>query len=722
MLDTLRQCGEPGCESRFPAARVNQRHCPTHRAHSYRAHVHEKKRTELHEVDFIGVDGEGVGNGRNHKYVLLGAGDDYRVWPDGATDIREIFEFLYAAYEKHPHAVFCGFFLGYDFNMWLKLLPRERAAMLLTDKGRAVRRRKSGYRNAPHPVEYGGWQFDMLGYKRFKLRPKRCKCKTVSCPCAKAPWMYINDTGPFFQSSFLSVIDPASWGDDPVVSPEEFAKLEAGKKRRDRAKLDQDMIDYNALENRVLARVMDRLNRGLVRADVRLKRTQWFGPGQAAQSWLKRVDGLERVMDHLRGMPTALRDSIIATYYGGWFEIPCHGRVTGRAWEYDLNSAYPWVAANLPCVCDQGKWRKGKGLPRRNDRLRLCRVRVSGSDLHLGPLPYRRSDGRVCRPRHTEGWYWQHEIDAATRAGLIDECDYLEWWEYAPCGHPPPLAMLAELYTERLRAGKDTPFGKALKLIYNSIYGKFAQSLGEPVYGNPLYASLITAGCRTRILDAIATHPRGSEAVAMVATDGVYFLWPHPSLTISTALGDWSCETKDNLTLFKPGIYWDDVTRDRLREGLPVKFKARGISAQAFSHSIDDVDRAYDEWGESGLRDVKWPVVEFKAGFTQTSIMQALQWSVNRPWLFQKYAGAVESGRTLTQNPEPSVKRNPLSLWWDSDRGVYRTEPWDHRGYPPSAPYEKRFGFDDEMTMWDGFSTPDGPALKGVRDALHIGQ
>jgi hypothetical protein len=99
-----------------------------------------------------------------------------------------------------------------------------------------------------------------------------------------------------------------------------------------------------------------------------------------------------------------------------------------------------------------------------------------------------------------------------------------------PCDHEPPLRHLEGLYQPRFGIGKDTPEGKAFKLVYNSVYGKFAQSVGEPVYGNPAYASLITRGCRTRILDAIATHPRRSAAVAMMATGGVYFLTPHPQI------------------------------------------------------------------------------------------------------------------------------------------------------------------------------------------------
>src|SRR5690606_895113 len=106
--------------------------------------------------------------------------------------------------------------------------------------------------------------------------------------------------------------------------------------------------------------------------------------------------------------------------------------------------------------------------------------------------------------------------------------------------------------------GKNSSHGKAYKLIYNSAYGKMAQSIGNPKYSNPIYASLITTGCRTMITHAIATHPKKTKDLLMVATDGVYFRSPHPSLEIDKSrLGAWDESIKRNLTLFMPGIYWD---------------------------------------------------------------------------------------------------------------------------------------------------------------------
>lgn len=660
-------------------------------------------RVKRHELTFTGIDGEGTGKGRDHRYVLLGIGDQARTWPEGVHDITEIFAFLYGQYEQNPEAVYCGFFLGYDFNMWLRLLPRERAAMLLTPEGRAKRKRRTGYDHLPPwPVQYHGWEFDMLAYKRFKLRPRGAK-----------GWLYVNDTGPFFQTSLLNVINPAKWP-DPVVSDSEYETLQRGKQRRSDAVLDDEMVRYNALENEVLARALRRLNTGFTAAGVHLDKRQWFGPGQSAQKWIALGGKLDTATEAVRGYPRALHDALTASYYGGWFELAAHGIIPGDTHEYDINNAYVAVIASLPCSC--GGWRHGVGAPGRTVALRLVHASVRGSDPVLGPLPYRGRDGRVLRPLETSGWYWEHEVRAARAAGLVQEVTYREYWEYAGCGHDPPLRGLAGLYDERLRVGKDSPQGKAYKLLYVSVYGKLAQSVGNPRYGNALYASLITSGCRTRILRAIASHPRKSADVVMVATDAVYFRTPHDGLPVSVRLGDWSASAHADMCLFKPGVYWDDATRQRIARGESVAFKARGISAAAFASAVGRVDGLFGAWTPEGSRE--WPEVTFTSGFAQTSVIQALAWSASDPRRYKRLAGKVEESKTLTQSSDPEIKRDPGSLYRDA--GVWRTRPWRGRGWPESVAYDRAFGWTESAEFAD-YMSPDGPVLMQFRDVLMDG-
>jgi hypothetical protein len=260
---------------------------------------------------------------------------------------------------------------------------------------------------------------------------------------------------------------------------------------------------------------------------------------------------------------------------------------------------------------------------------------------------------------------------------------------------------LAGLYLKRLEVGKDTPLGKTSKLVYNSVYGKFAQSLGEPVFGCPVYASRITAGCRIQVLDAIATHPRGKADVSMVATDAVYFLTPHPGLTIGVGLGEWDHKKRSNLTLFKPGVYWDDAARRDIADGKSPYFKARGFKASDFVRSLTRIDETFRNWealDSKRLHDFQdWPSVNFRPSFSMTTALQALR---QGEW---GRAGRVTDGTVLTQNADPSSKREGLYRETYDGRTIYRSNPHfgmrqTDRGsleWVPSTPYSKRFGMED---------------------------
>jgi hypothetical protein len=633
-----------------------------------------------HLTQFISIDGEGTGRGQDHRYQLLGCGDQYITDKTGLT-FPVIAEFLWDMYRANRNAAFVGFFLGYDFTQWFKTLPQGRAEMLLTDRGRAVRARTRYPRLGPFPVRYADWEFDILGMKRFRLRPE-----------GEKGWMSICDTGPFFQQSFMKVIDPSQWA-DPVCSEEEYATIQEGKARRDSAVLDDAMVGYNLLEIAIHQRVMERLSQGFNAAGIRLRKNQWFGPGQAAQVWMSGVD-----LPESNQLPETIPQTAIEagrlTYYGGWFEIFAHGHIPGLSWEYDINSAYPHVASMLPCLL-HGIWSNGHGTPGdlAAGNIRIVRATVRGTSPVLGAMLHRTPDGTIRRPGATRGWYWQAELDAAVRAGAVDSIEYEDWIEYEPCDCPPPLAELSDLYRQRLAVGKNTPAGKAYKLIYNSVYGKLAQSVGDPKYANAIYASLTTSGCREMILDAIATHPRGSADLLMVATDGVYFRSPHPGLILSAGIGEWEETRHENLTLFKPGVYWDDDARRRIAEGNGASFKARGINAGQFAKQLSAIDAHFDAWpvrypaerDPDGSREGWYPKVTFASGFAMVTCQQALQ---RGKW----YLAGTVTDAELVQDSDPVSKRHSGSY----RDGIYRSRPYADGGPAfESVPYDKRFGQPD---------------------------
>lgn len=667
---------------------------------------------------FVGVDGEGVTHADGtHDYVLLSVGTESLHSSGAPLTFEEIAAFLWEQHLADPEAIMVGFYLTYDFTMWLKGLPEHRARMLLTVDGVSRRRRYKGKNPVPFPVYCGDWEFDLHAGKRFKLRPLG----------SKEPWAYVCDVGPFFQSSFLAAIDPANWP-EPIVSAEEFALIRDGKLNRTSAQFDASMVRYNVLENDVLARVMMKLDSGFTDMRVRLGRTQWYGPGQAAQAWLNLIDA-PTASDIAACTPVEVLEAAQASYYGGWFEIFHHGLLPGVTYEYDINSAYPAVIAKLPCLL-HGEWRKdGEG------DITLVRARVSqiaGNGSRIGTMPHRTHEGAILRPRNTMGWYWKHELEAAKRANSIDGVIIYGQWAYLPrCGHRP-FSDVAGLYDQRRIAGKDTPLGRALKLVYNSVYGKLAQSVGDPKYANAIYASLVTAGCRTSIWNAIATHPGGTSAVAMIATDGVFFTSPHNKLPVSNLLGDWSAATRTNLSLFMPGLYWDDETRNK-PEG---KIRSRGIAARDLRGLIPRMDAGWRVWhGMVSGRKVKkkskelWKIFNQVGGETADELKKMYLYRQTNWPLFPipvsfglitaklaMHRNDWASAGTISTKPrvisaDPSDKRDPHAFL-DSE-GRITTMPYD---FPPgsleSTPYDKRFGLELQSKMTEEeLITPDGHVL-----------
>src|SRR5690606_7408706 len=180
-----------------------------------------------------------------------------------------------------------------------------------------------------------------------------------------------------------------------------------------------------------------------------------------------------------------------------------------------------------------------------------------------------------------------------------------------------------------------------------------ALPIWSPRFANSVYASLITAGCRTMILNAIATHPTGTEHLLMVATDGVYFSKPHPGLDISPKeLGKWDFAEKENLTLFMPGLYWDDTTRERLAKGLSPKHKSRGLTAGDLAGRIKELDDAF-----KSFNGYDFPKLESPINFQMVTCVQAL---VRKKW---NLAGSLVHGDSKTISANPKAKRVPMPQW-----------------------------------------------------------
>ena len=742
-----------GCGEAFLPYRHNQLRCvpscgKNHSRDRDRRTAAENQRVRTVKragpTNFVAIDGEGVTDtDGTHRYLLLTVGSDSLDNGGAHLEVTEIFDFLWHCFTQAPEAAFVGFFLSYDWAQWLRTLPTERAGRLLSPEGIAARERKGPQREhiSPLPVDYKDWQFDWIPAKRFRLRPEgnppldappklvlTRRDKKTGEKYRRWKWLYICDVGSYYQTSFLKAINPAG-ALNPVCTQEEYAIISEGKARRQSAAFDPEMIRYNLLECEILSRLMAQLEEGVRGAGLKMSRKDWMGPGQVAQKWMNKINAPlgEAIRE---ATPPELRLAAQSSYYGGWFEQFAHGPIEGTSYQYDINSAYPFVLSKLPCLL-HGDWthtkEREKGRRLQNLELdqmarnavdspgrsgaspapALVRALVQGVHPVVGAMPHRLKSNRIIRPHATQGWFWLSELAASYLAGFISTVYLFETWAYQPCDCPHPFAAVADLYQERLKVGKNTISGKTYKLIYNSVYGKLAQSIGDPKYANPFYASLITSGCRQLCLEAIASHPGGARDLLMVATDSVTFRSPHTALDLDPArLGAWDSKSHENLSLFLPGLYWDDADRERVRKGDAPVFKSRGVPARDIAKQLDAIDAAWERFETAG-----WPTIDLPMSFQLVSPKTAWRrgkWelcgtviSLDNPetWAVDKHGNKKRPARTLNANPRD--KRIT------SEPGPSR--PYDRGTELVSVPYQGSFGEELRLLHDEEFGDhPDG--------------
>lgn len=799
-----------GCGKKFEAKTNRAKRCKkncgrkdTRRGPRASKNAARTKRRSEAGVMFIGIDGEGFNTNvteyawdeidgemievpitvTEHRYNMLSVGDMTLTTPNAThMNYDDALHHIWDAAEEYrrenPDRRIClaGFFLGYDFIQIFRTLPEKAAWKLFSKAGQEARRAmqaKNGWKRIPK-VRVGPWRLDMMAGKRLTICHIDHPGVTVT----------VCDVGAFFQTSFLKAIDPQDWL-DPICTTEEFEIIKRGKEARGGVMTVQEQMailsetaHYNITENIVLAKLMTRLDEGFRQSGINLRADQYYGPGQAAQTWMTNIKA--PTSEELGAvLPRHIFKITQGSYYGGWFEIFCHGHIPGITWEFDITSAYPDIIRKLPCIIC-GEWK-----PDHEGILRIAKYHVRGPDGAVtGPLPHRRRDGTILRPLETRGYHWAEEVEAAERAGLIEEYISVEdRWSFhqSKCEHksPQPFKEIEDLFLERIKVNKRSPAGKALKLVYNSAYGKTAQSVGQPKYASPVYASLITSGCRTKILNAIADHPDGAKGLVMVATDAVFFrsrhrrtakriakadqqvakgamtkdehadlmavlaAKEHPKLDMRpNTLGAWEGEVKHNLTLYMPGVYWDDKARAAIADGGKLPLKSRGISAKELSRHIANIDQQFTEWDgttfqrdDAGNEVSEWPSLTLYSDFGLVSLPQALErnkWYLAGTLMtYEDDEGNVHTGarRDITADAKPKRARGDLDPIFqcaqlERDGDVWRSWPYEAvnlngEKWVDTTPYSRGFGHENiALQASVATATPDGDPFVAMMQVL----
>jgi hypothetical protein len=590
-------------------------------------------------LEFRGVDGEG-GNvpdadalfGNKHQYLSLRVGPNLLETGEPLS-WEECFRFLA---EQSPNYIYVAYFFDYDVTMMIRTLPKSVASKLINRHTRA-----NQYGNIL-PVRHGGYEFDYMPHKEFRIRRADSK-----------RWIIISDVGQFFQKTFLNTIK--KW---EVGTPEEQEVIRKGKEMRaDFAEHTEEIAYYNTLECVLLEQLMT--NFRAVCWETGYVPRKWQGPGFLASAMLER-HGVPRRDDIPILSNSKFRELAQAAYYGGRFETTASGPIHGPVYQYDINGAYVHLLKSLPCLT-HGTWRRVRERPDRG--LYFGEVYFNhDAPKYLFNLPCRLKNGNIQFPKEGNGVYWSVELDAAERCGT--HVTFREGWVYESHCDCRWFDFVDAYYAERLKLGKSAK-GYVLKLAGNSCYGKLAQSIGYAPYANPVWAGIITAGCRAMLIDAYAQSP---ETCFMLATDGL-FMGESLSLPCSKRLGEWE-ETvhEDGIFIVQPGIYFAGSDP-----------KSRGVEVGRITNMRPEFASQWDRFVASNGID-HTVTVEVTNFITAKQALARNKWQIAGTW--EKTTRAISFDWSIKRKRGVAFRRG----------GILRTVP--HNGGPEvrSVPYGRTIG------------------------------
>lgn len=318
----------------------------------------------------------------------------------------------------------------------------------------------------------------------------------------------------------------------------------------------------------------------------------------------------------------------------------CVQAVLMECYEYDINSAYPTITRDLPCMAHgHFRWLNPLEIEEANagefQEFTIYEVEFTAKPGTLwGPMPVRLPNGTTRFPVCGTGTYHVPEVRAAYAAGVkIRVIRGLQWVSECEQEHPF-LEMVEELYAQRLAIAESAPMvALVIKLALNSIYGCFAQTVGEykqtddseagyhynvPKTQNLFAAGYITSGTRAKVYTAQTSDPLN---VVAMATDAIICRAPHIGMpTIkdkSKPLGDWDYKHVDSPGFFlMPGVRIFENAKSTKIRGYrnPPTYATVKAAYEAGETSIDMISQlyiTYDLW-ERQKNDRPWgQFVEF---------------------------------------------------------------------------------------------------------------
>lgn len=644
--------------------------------------THKKKKAKTPwEPKFIGVDGESFITGEllpdgtpKQAYCLLLRHDKEAIFDAAGLSTWDCLDYLTT--DVPPKTALVGYFLNFDFEWILKDLYQDE-----------YKRLQHGETISIFADEYRLQWFVGKKLVVYRVKPSARRYPPEARKAKHFQMITFQDVSGFFQSSFVSALKKWGFKDDPRLEI-----ITSGKAARGGFRLEdlEEVAKYNETEMELLEELMYEVYKSFKAAytTAGLKYSvhsgTWSGPGTFASDFLKQTFWNEEHIppdasqaayfstlhkEHF-GNDAALAYPFSLAYYGGRIELAAVGRFKQAAFNYDINSAYPYALSLLPKWGPEDfKLYEYVGHIQEEACQALLSRRLMGMyKVHFSfpegwtwyPFPVRAVLGgspNVYYPREGTTNIMSPELFAVLDTLSEDELQYvsisyayvLENSDgYGDALHRMPRERLcttaiktlemADFRLECKAAGKRVERGKsenlekdtflamaekALKLILNSLYGKTVQQVGSHKYYNDFASAWITSTCRALLWRAIAPE-RHTHNVLMTMTDGVYSLvkLPFPEDRLTKVLGDWEAEEFTYFETFKPGIY-------RYADADGMHYKVRGFLAP----TEQDKERLFELIWESVSRGT---IGQFPAKQFLTRNLALIGWK-REPYLRQFY-------------------------------------------------------------------------------------
>ncbi len=323
-------------------------------------------------------------------------------------------------------------------------------------------------------------------------------------------------------------------------------------------------------------------------------------------------------------------------YQGGWFESV--GQGVANCYAQDITSAYPHVMWWLPDITD-GLWigtfngsksEDSKEYLEKGHKLYRPSIFEAEVIFPKDKIIYPASKkselaGCLMNARINYGWFTGDEIKEFEKWGA--KIDIVRWSAFIPnndneVGNDvengiryPFRPFVERFYGMKLEQDElkisnpekyDAERRSLAKLMCNSLYGKNCQAVSKGEINqtgqmwNPVYAAVITAGCRMRIAEIIRKN--GYDSILSVATDGVIFDATKGTVIVPNNpapvyfdgklinLGDWEDDGSGLLMLMMSGVY-------SVIKGIKAKTTFRGTYSLFQDRFSEDGERYSNLYG-----------------------------------------------------------------------------------------------------------------------------